>query len=260
MIWPPQGIDWAYSDEFTAIAHGNSFELAPLIAASQTLQHLITDPPYSENTHSNAKTNKTQAERLTHTGRKLVTFESITVDSLRTFFASVSVERWLVATMEWRHIHDFEQQPPSGYKFLRFGVWMKSNGMPQISADRPAQGWEGIAVLHKDGTASRWNGGGKAINYYGPIEPGKHPTNKPLRLVRNFVEKFTDAGDVILDPFMGGGTTLVAAKQCGRYAIGIELEREHVETAIDRLKGTEQIYFSPGATTERRKQNEFSMQ
>ncbi|MEN6535586.1 MAG: DNA methyltransferase [Bryobacteraceae bacterium] len=59
-----------------------------------------------------------------------------------------------------------------------------------------------------------------------------HPTQKPIRLLRRMVRK-TDG--LILDPFMGSGTTLVAAKQLGRRAIGIEIEEKYCEIAVRRL-------------------------
>jgi DNA modification methylase len=67
-------------------------------------------------------------------------------------------------------------------------------------------------------------------------EPNKtgHPCPKPLRLMSELLRTF--GGDVILDPFMGSGTTLVAAKQLGRRAIGIELERKYCDIAIERLR------------------------
>ena len=59
-----------------------------------------------------------------------------------------------------------------------------------------------------------------------------HPTQKPLKLVSRLIGK----SQTILDPFMGSGTTLVAAKDLGRRAIGIEIEEKYVEIAIRRLQ------------------------
>lgn len=61
-----------------------------------------------------------------------------------------------------------------------------------------------------------------------------HPSQKPVALVRLLMERF--GGDTILDPFMGSGTTLRAAKDLGRKAIGIEIEERYVEIAIKRLQ------------------------
>ena len=62
-----------------------------------------------------------------------------------------------------------------------------------------------------------------------------HPTQKPLSLMRWAIENYTNEGDTILDPFMGSGTTLVAAKQLGRKAIGIEIEEKYCQIAVKRL-------------------------
>jgi DNA modification methylase len=61
-----------------------------------------------------------------------------------------------------------------------------------------------------------------------------HPTEKPLSLMYWCVTKAKSAG-LILDPFMGSGTTLVAAKQLHRKAIGIEIEEKYCEIAVKRL-------------------------
>ena len=62
-----------------------------------------------------------------------------------------------------------------------------------------------------------------------------HPTQKPLAVIRWTLSHFPSA-QTILDPFMGSGTTLVAAKQLGRRAIGIEIERRYCDIAIERLR------------------------
>ena len=60
-----------------------------------------------------------------------------------------------------------------------------------------------------------------------------HPCPKPLKLISEIMRTFQ--GDVICDPFMGSGTTLVAAKQLGRKCIGIEIEEKYCEIAVKRL-------------------------
>lgn len=62
-----------------------------------------------------------------------------------------------------------------------------------------------------------------------------HPNQKPLSVVTRLVEGTTLPGDVVLDPFMGSGTTLRAAKDLGRRAIGIEIEERYCEIAAKRL-------------------------
>lgn len=62
-----------------------------------------------------------------------------------------------------------------------------------------------------------------------------HPTVKPVTLLRRLIEWSTDPGEMVFDPFMGSGTTLRAAKDLGRKAIGIEIEERYCEIAVQRL-------------------------
>ena len=62
-----------------------------------------------------------------------------------------------------------------------------------------------------------------------------HPTQKPLRLMEWCIDWSGNTTQTILDPFMGSGTTLVAAKRLGRQAIGIEIEEKYCEIAAKRL-------------------------
>lgn len=68
---------------------------------------------------------------------------------------------------------------------------------------------------------------------------GRHPTQKPLRLVRRALVACTGEGDLVFDPFCGSGTTAVAAKGLGRSFVGAELEREYAELAARRIGATE---------------------
>lgn len=62
-----------------------------------------------------------------------------------------------------------------------------------------------------------------------------HPTEKPLPVIQQMMAVSTVGGGTVLDPFMGSGTTLVAAKNLGRKAIGIEIEEKYCEMAVKRI-------------------------
>jgi len=89
------------------------------------------------------------------------------------------------------------------------------------------------------------NCGGQAVRVFnwfwqgcyrkGEMRTAYHPAQKPLALMTYLVEQFTQPGNLILDPFMGSGTTLRAAKDLGRHAIGIEIEERYCEIAVRRL-------------------------
>jgi len=64
---------------------------------------------------------------------------------------------------------------------------------------------------------------------------GRHPTQKPLRLLRRAVLASTDEGSLVFDPFSGSGTSGVAAKELGRFFVGAETEREYAQLAGRRI-------------------------
>ena len=70
-------------------------------------------------------------------------------------------------------------------------------------------------------------------------EKPDHPSPKPLEVMLWLVERKTEPGDIILDPFCGSGTTCVAAKRLGRHYIGIELDETYCRKARARLRDTE---------------------
>ena len=63
----------------------------------------------------------------------------------------------------------------------------------------------------------------------------RHPTEKPVALLRELIESSSRFGETVLDPFIGSGSTLVAAALEGRKAIGIEIEERYCEIAANRL-------------------------
>ena len=80
--------------------------------------------------------------------------------------------------------------------------------------------------------------------------PLQHPTQKPVALMRWILGLPWTPPGVILDPFMGSGTTLVAAKQLGRRAIGIEIEEKYCAIAVDRLRQSVLDFGPPRPATD----------
>ena len=99
--------------------------------------------------------------------------------------------------------------------------------------------YEFILVAQNGSPAKTWNGGNTTSNVWkiNKIIPNKnqHPTEKPVPLMEKIVHIHSDVGDVVLDPFMGHGSTLRAAKDLGRKAIGIEIEEKYCEIAAKRM-------------------------
>lgn len=73
------------------------------------------------------------------------------------------------------------------------------------------------------------------------VKERKHPAEKPIELLKRLIDKSTLEGDVILDCFMGAGSTGVACKRLNRNFIGIELSKEYFNIAIERIREVEKI-------------------
>lgn len=232
-----------YQDDRVTLYHGDCREaLADL--DDMSVDCVITDPPYDERTHSMARSNSTKNSVTGRGSRVLsggstVRFESWNHDAQLAMFAELGriTRRWVVSNLSTDTAFRFEvDEPPAGLRMLRVGAWIKTNPMPMLAADRPAMGWEALAYMHRDDVKPQWNGGGKAANFVLPVAQGSgHPTAKPIELVAAWVRLFTNRDDTILDPFAGSGTTLRAAKDEDRHAIGYEIREDFCEMAARRL-------------------------
>lgn len=225
-----------YQDDQVTLYHGDCREVMAGMV-DQSVSAVITDPPYTERTHSKARKKLTSATRGATIQSGVTEFASFTAESLREVLTECGriSEGWVVATLDYKHAFAFDSNPPDGLVSKRVGVWVKTNPTPQLSGDRPAQGWEAISYLHRTGK-SKWNGRGTHGNYTSPIARSEgHPTTKPTPMFADMVRKLTPPGGVVLDPFAGSGTTLRAALDEGRKAIGVELEERYCEIIAKRL-------------------------
>lgn len=120
----------------------------------------------------------------------------------------------------------------SGFKFHSLLVWDK------ISPSRTRyymKDAEYALYLWKGRARDIRNGGDKRITRMARPKGAKHVTQKPIELMAQYIANSSDENDVVLDPFMGSGTTLAAAMELGRRGIGIEVDPDKFDVAVERL-------------------------
>lgn len=120
--------------------------------------------------------------------------------------------------------------------FFHLVIWNKKN--PGLGQWYRRQ-YEMIVLAHRAGQRLLWADNDRAgRNLFEAMPPRerRHPNQKPVALVRYFLDLHTVAGQVVLDPFMGSGTTGVAAAEMGRRFIGIEIDPVYFEIACERIE------------------------
>jgi len=114
----------------------------------------------------------------------------------------------------------------------------KSNPMPRNRDRRYITDYECAIWFVKKGakwTFNRQDGKYQRPKFVASIESGLHPTQKNLNLMENLLKIHSNQGDMVIDPFMGSGTTGVACKNLGRKFIGIEQDANYFEIAKKRI-------------------------
>lgn len=223
------------------------------------VQHVITDPPYEDAAH-------TKQRRIRGTpgpggdpfGVEVVPLDFVAIDEETRTLAGRAfgrlAQRWVLVFCMAEGAHLWRAAGEAGgLRHMRIGIWDKPDGMPQLTGDRPGTGYEAIEIMHARG-ASRWNGGGKrgvwrcptrwrpelegsqAYRRGGREGQDDHLTTKPLALMLELVDDFTTAGELVLDPFAGSGTTGVACVRRRRHFLGIEREQKYYDLAVERLR------------------------
>lgn len=228
----------------------NCLEVLPLL---QRVHHVFTDPPYEAHMHNN-KASAASIRLDGYASPKPLDFGSI--DSIRetvTPLLANACTGWLLAfctpegVAPWRDAIE-----AAGARYKRACVWDKPDAAPQLNGQGPAFAAEMFVAAWCGEGVSKWNGGGRRNVFRhltnGPDREGTHPTEKPTSLMREIVGLFSNAGEIVLDPFMGSGTTGVACAKLGRKFIGIEIDRRYFDLLradASRRPTRSQTYSSP---------------
>jgi DNA modification methylase len=121
----------------------------------------------------------------------------------------------------------------AGYSFNVL-IWKKPNAIPIGDSHRPDI--EYLLLFRK---SAIWNNGLKDVNYSRCLEYGResglHPTMKPIELISNELKISSNIGSVVMDFFLGSGSTMVASHQLKRKCYGMELDPKYCQVIVDRM-------------------------
>jgi len=147
-----------------------------------------------------------------------------------------------------------------GFKILNDIAWEKPNPPPNLSCRYFTHSTETVLWAARDAKSKhyfnyalmRQIAGGKQMKSVwriaapraGEKQFGKHPTQKPVALVERCILASTREGDLVLDPFLGGGTTAVAALETKRRCVGIELEEANLKVASKRVEKATHLFLN----------------
>ncbi len=127
----------------------------------------------------------------------------------------------------------------AGFKQLRFIEWLKTNPVPLNSKRNYLTNSREIAVLGvKKGSPTFHGEYDNGIYRHAIPNNGSryHPTQKPLKLMCELIDKHSDPGDMVVDPFLGSGTTALAADQLGRRFAGCDIDARYTDIAKERTE------------------------
>ena len=226
------------SDKHSTAWCGDAIDLCRTLMDG-SVNCIITDPPYGVDAHSNfaaTPAGKAKAVRIagdSSLDEALDLFDRflVAVDSKLADDCDIYVFTDWKIVPEWSHLLESH-----GYPVKQLLVWEK--GWPGLGDLRTNWGQGHEMILYAKKGARHVNYRRSAVLHYDKPLPRVqvHPHEKPVPLLQELMDVSTDTGDVVLDPFMGSGSTLVAARGIGRFGVGFEIDEKHYDTACNRLK------------------------
>lgn len=243
------------------IIHGDSIEILGKLPA-KSVDLIFADPPYNLQLKNDLyRPNQTKVDGVFDKWDKFASMKDYDEFTKKWLLACKRVLKdngtiWVIGT--YHNIYRVGAiMQDLGFWFLNDIVWIKTNPMPNFKGTRFNNAHETLIWASKSKTA-RYTFHYKAMkafnddkqmrsDWYIPIASGKerlkdengnkvHSTQKPAELLLRIILSTSNVGDIILDPFMGSGTTGAVAKRLGRNFIGIEKEEFYVREATKRIE------------------------
>jgi len=243
-----------YTDDLTTLIHGNSLDILKEFEEN-SVDVIMTDPPFFLSNGG-----------ITCQNGKMVSVDKGDWDKLDTmtmeeFYSSILKEfkrilkqngtLWIFGTMHNIYTLGYLINKLK-FKVMNNIVWQKTNPAPNLGCRMFTHSTETILWAKQNEKSNHifnyklmkeLNGGKQMKDVWTTSTTkkseklfGKHPTQKPLEIMEKLILASTSEDSIILDPFVGSGTTCVAAKRLNRKSIGIDIERDFIDIAIKRIE------------------------
>ena len=191
-----------------------------------------TDPPYNIDYEGGSK----KREKIAND--KLDDFPQFLYDVYTTIATVLKKGGAIYVWHASPETHNFIQQfLNAGFLFKSYIVWNKNNS----TFGRSDYHWKHEPCIYGwlDGASHSWHGDRKQTTVWDIDRPSRseeHPTMKPIPLCSKPLENSSAVGDIVLDVFLGSGSTMVASHQLKRKCYGMELDPKYCQVIIDRMK------------------------
>jgi site-specific DNA-methyltransferase (adenine-specific) len=225
--------DVYYQDDLVTLIRGDARDVIPTLDLRGKVDLLLTDPPYG----------------MQYEGRGAARHANIRGDGARQGMRLVrqvmaelepcfAPEAHAYLTCHWESWPDFYDAASSYIAIKNALVWHKDRGGVGDTECEYARDFEVILYGIRGRRALHGRRDGAVLKGFYPDPPKRriHPTQKPVALLKYLITKSCPEGGLVIDPFAGAASTLVAARLLGRRAIGIELDERWCEPAAQRLR------------------------
>lgn len=215
--------------EYDYIKQGDCLQLMKDVPCG-SVDMILTDPPYGIRYRSNMRVKTDRFDPLENDDNdtRLLAYSEfariLKSDSVAIVFAS------------WKNVAVDIQELQKYFDIKNIIVWFKGGGGIGDLKHTLSTDYELAIVCHKGKCRLRGKREGSVWSCR-KVTPSKmlHATQKPIDLLARMIEKYTDRNAVVFDPFMGSGSTCVAAVNSGRHYIGFEIDEKYFEIARKRL-------------------------
>ena len=215
--------------------------------ADDSVDCVITDPPYGVDVDVSGGMNRTKDAE--HTGSVDNDGYEEALDTFRDTLAEIDRvlddDGLLYVFASWKTYPEFATMIKShGYNIFNCLVWVKSDTTPFTAYHGKYQYQHEFCIFAGRDDARHLNETPSDVMEYDEArfsdvddQVTTHPTQKPFQLISDFIKQATDPDDLVCDPFMGSGTTAVAAVQNDREYVGFEVDADNYRDVIERRSG-----------------------